>query len=46
MSPEQKYTQKKRQTAQTLLDQKEKAIQKALNEKLAKYSVTNAEDLL
>ena len=38
MSPEQKYTMKKREAAANLLEQKEKAIQKALGEKLSKYT--------
>lgn len=37
MSPEQKYTMKKREAAVNLIEQKEKAIQKALNEKMSKY---------
>ena len=37
MSPDQRYTMKKRDAALKLLEQKEKAIQKALEEKLYKY---------
>ena len=46
MSPEQKYAAKKRETALNLLEMKEKAIKKALNEKLSKYQGSKAEDLL
>ncbi len=46
MSPELKYTMKKRDAAINLLEQKEKAIQKALNEKMHKYNGSQAEELL
>lgn len=46
MSPEQKYAAKKRETALNLLEMKDKAIKKALNEKLSKYQGSQAEDLL
>ena len=37
MSPEQKYMHKKRLAASNLLEQKEKAIQKALAEKINQF---------
>ena len=46
MSPDQKHTIKKRQTALSLLEQKEKMIQKGLAEKINKYSGNQAEQLL
>jgi len=46
MSPEQKYAEKKREAAVKLLEQKEKAIQKALATKMQQYSGQQADELL
>ena len=46
MSPDQKHTMKKREAALQLIEQKEIAIKKALDEKMQKYSGGMAEELL